>query len=217
MLRWCSREDSQVAVGDRCHAFPGDDDQLHRSLGALHRFHRSPPRILHERAGLRARGDGVPDCKDKQLITPTECQPVNADGVGKCPDPECCKNIVAATPTVAPCPSDYPSLTFKGNVPTLSNDAKAMLATVASKMKASPTCNISITGYPEASKAAQAVCNKRNEAIKMYLVEKEGAAPQQRQQQQQSPVARAHHRPPDAISTESQAKRLLFSAIKSAG
>src|SRR5688572_32552625 len=34
-------------------------------------------------------GDGVPDCKDKQLITPTECQPVDADGVGKCPDPEC--------------------------------------------------------------------------------------------------------------------------------
>src|SRR5258706_11895123 len=36
-------------------------------------------------------GDGVPDCKDKQLITPTECQPVDADGVGKCPEPDCCK------------------------------------------------------------------------------------------------------------------------------
>ena len=118
-------------------------------------------------------GDGVPDCKDKQLITPTECQPVNADGVGKCPDPECCKNIVAVPPT-APCPSDYPSLTFKGNVQTLSNDTRAMLASVASKMKANPTCNVTVTGYPEASKAAQAVCNKRNEAIKMYLVEKEG-------------------------------------------
>ncbi len=118
-------------------------------------------------------GDGVPDCKDKQLITPTECQPVNADGVGKCPDPECCKNIVAATP-MSSCPSDYPSLTFKGNVQTLSNDTRAMLASVASKMKANPTCNITVTGYPEASKAAQAVCNRRNEAIKMYLVEKEG-------------------------------------------
>ena len=118
-------------------------------------------------------GDGVPDCKDKELITPTICQPVNADGVGKCPDPECCKNI-AAVPVTAPCPSDYPSLTFKGNIQTLSNDVKAMLASVASKMKASPTCNITVTGYPEASKAAQAVCNKRNEAIKMYLVEKEG-------------------------------------------
>ncbi len=120
-------------------------------------------------------GDGVPDCKDKQLITPTECQPVNADGVGKCPDPECCKNIVAVPGgNNTTCPSDYPSLMFKGNVQTLSNDTRAMLASVASKMKANPTCNISVTGYPEASKAAQAVCNKRNEAIKMYLVEREG-------------------------------------------
>ena len=120
-------------------------------------------------------GDGVPDCKDKQLITPTECQPVNADGVGKCPDPECCKNIGTGTGVVTVvCPSDYPSLTFKGNVQTLSNDTRAMLASVASKMKANPTCNVTVTGYPEASKAAQAVCNKRNEAIKMYLVEKEG-------------------------------------------
>ena len=121
-------------------------------------------------------GDGVPDCKDKQLITPTECQPVNADGVGKCPDPECCKNIGTGTGgvTTASCPSDYPSLTFNGNGQTLNNDTRSMLASVASRMKANPTCNVTITGYPEASKAAQAVCNKRNEAIKMYLVEKEG-------------------------------------------
>ena len=33
-------------------------------------------------------GDGVPDCKDKELITPTYCQPVDADGVGKCPCPD---------------------------------------------------------------------------------------------------------------------------------
>lgn len=37
-------------------------------------------------------GDGVPDFKDKQLITPTECQPTDADGIGTCPDPECCDN-----------------------------------------------------------------------------------------------------------------------------
>ena len=33
-------------------------------------------------------GDGVPDCKDKEFITPTYCQPVDADGVGKCPCPD---------------------------------------------------------------------------------------------------------------------------------
>ncbi|HYO23184.1 MAG TPA: hypothetical protein VER36_12330, partial [Flavisolibacter sp.] len=30
-------------------------------------------------------GDGVPDARDKEKITPTACQPVDADGVGKCP------------------------------------------------------------------------------------------------------------------------------------
>ena len=118
-------------------------------------------------------GDGVPDCKDKQLITPTECQPVDADGVGKCPDPECCTRPKTDSTEIV-CPSDYPSLTFKGNGTTLANDAKAMLATVAAKMKANPTCNITITGYPEASKASQAVCQKRVDAVKRHLVEKEG-------------------------------------------
>ena len=118
-------------------------------------------------------GDGVPDCKDKQLITPTECQPVNADGVGKCPDPECCKNPVPADP-VAKCPCDYPTLIYKGNSTTLSNDNKAMLASVASKLKANPNCMVSIVGYPEASKASQANCQKRLESMKIYLIEKEG-------------------------------------------
>lgn len=31
--------------------------------------------------------DGVPDYKDKQLITPTECQPTDTLGIGKCPNP----------------------------------------------------------------------------------------------------------------------------------
>jgi hypothetical protein len=120
-------------------------------------------------------GDGVPDCKDKQLITPTECQPVDADGVGKCPEPACCKNMPTTTGGgEVSCPSDYPSLSFKGSGCTLSNDNKAMLSAVASKMKSAPNCSVNINGYPAASKAAQANCNCRNEAIKKYLVEKEG-------------------------------------------
>jgi len=117
-------------------------------------------------------GDGVPDCKDKELITPTACQPVDADGVGHCPDPKCCTNIPPVV--VNPCPSDYPSVSFKNGSPALSADAKAMLATCAAKLKGSPTCSITVTGYPETSKASQANCNKRVEAIKTYLVEKEG-------------------------------------------
>ncbi len=116
-------------------------------------------------------GDGVPDYMDKQLITPTDCQPVDADGVGKCPDPECCKNKVQAHE----CPCDYPSLSFLNNSIVLSADAKSMLATVASKLKAGgPECTISITGYPAANKSSQAVCQKRLKAVSDYLVENEG-------------------------------------------
>ena len=121
-------------------------------------------------------GDGVPDCKDKQLITPTECQPVDADGVGKCPDPACCKTVLDSLSKLkggvgAACATDYPSLSFKGNGKGLSGDTKALLATVASKLKGSPDCKIAITGYPGASKKEQAVCKDRNDAIVKFLVE----------------------------------------------
>ena len=119
-------------------------------------------------------GDGVPDCKDKELITPTYCQPVDADGVGKCPEPECCKNQPTITGPEACSIGDLPSISFKRNTNTLSSDAKAMLATIASKLKANANCNISITGYPATSKASQVLCGKRTEAIKQYLMEKEG-------------------------------------------
>jgi len=119
-------------------------------------------------------GDGVADCKDKQLITPTECQPVDADGVGKCPDPECCKNRPVDSLANACHITDLPSVSFKGNTGSLSRDAKAMLATVASKLKDNANCSIAVTGYPKATKASQALCNKRVAAIKTYLTEKEG-------------------------------------------
>jgi hypothetical protein len=125
-------------------------------------------------------GDGVPDCKDKQLITPTDCQPVDADGVGKCPDPACCKTITedltngkyGTGKTPGDCPADYPSLTLKGV--SLSADNKAMLATVAGKLKEKPTCNIALTAYPKADKRSQSLADKKLEAVKNYLVEKLG-------------------------------------------
>lgn len=120
-------------------------------------------------------GDGVPDCKDKELITPTQCQPVDADGVGKCPEPDCCKAIRDSMVNMVPaCNLNLPSISFKGNGSSLSRDAKAMLAVVGSQLKGSASCSIVIDGYPAASKASQAICNKRVESIKNYLVETEG-------------------------------------------
>ena len=118
-------------------------------------------------------GDGVPDCKDKELVTPTQCQPVDGDGVGKCPDPECCKNMVMADSNKCQI-GDLPSVSFRGNTGSLSSDAKAMLATIASKLKNNADCGIIVTGYPAASKASQALCNRRVDAVKAYLTEKEG-------------------------------------------
>lgn len=120
-------------------------------------------------------GDGVPDCKDKQLITPTECQPVDASGVGKCPDPACCnemKDLISKMSLKPACPVDYPSISMKST--KLSKDAKAMLASVQSKLKNSPTCSITLTAYPAASKAQQSIADKKLDAIKNYLVEKLG-------------------------------------------
>ncbi|MEO6556355.1 MAG: DUF6089 family protein [Ferruginibacter sp.] len=124
-------------------------------------------------------GDGIVDCKDKQLITPTECQPVDADGVGKCPDPECCKTRMGTGDgdnSNANCPSDYPSLTFRGNGIRLTRDVQAVIATIASKIKSRPDCKIMIKGYPETSKSSQAACQKRVDAIKLQLIEREGVS-----------------------------------------
>lgn len=123
-------------------------------------------------------GDGVPDCKDKELITPTACQPVDADGVGKCPEPECCKKIdsLAAnggTKTCADKLGDLPSVAFTGRSAKLSNDAMVALAVVASKMKDNPSCNITLTGYGH-TKGDQKIGLDRVNAVKNYLVEKQG-------------------------------------------
>jgi hypothetical protein len=124
-------------------------------------------------------GDGVPDCKDKQLITPTDCQPVDADGVGKCPDPACCTDIKKMIEEGGfgkggkkNCPVDFPSLTLKGA--SLTANAKAMLASVAAKLKDNPDCTITLTAYPKADKRSQSLADKKLEIVSNYLVEKLG-------------------------------------------
>ena len=127
-------------------------------------------------------GDGVPDCKDKELITPTQCQPVDADGVGKCPDPQCCKDLrnlidSAGLGSGTRCHiGDLPSITFKGRSVSLSRDNKALLASIAQKMRDNPNCKIAVIGYGESSKAAQQLSWDRVNAVINYLVEKEGVS-----------------------------------------
>lgn len=129
-------------------------------------------------------GDGVLDYKDKEPLTPMSCFPVDANGVGKCPEPACCKEIKdmmanwkPATEAAKPeCNiGNLPSIPFKGNA-KLSKDAQAALATVAAKINANPNCKVKVIGYGSASKAAQQQSWERVNAVIKYLVEKQGIA-----------------------------------------
>jgi outer membrane protein OmpA-like peptidoglycan-associated protein len=123
-------------------------------------------------------GDGVPDYKDKELITPTQCQPVDADGIGKCPPPACCDEIMKKMENWQPAGKcgigDLPSVTFKPKSVTLSNDAKGVLGSVATKMRNNPNCKVAVVGYGASSKAEQQLSWDRVNAVINYLVEKEG-------------------------------------------
>jgi outer membrane protein OmpA-like peptidoglycan-associated protein len=117
-------------------------------------------------------GDGVPDYKDKQLITPTYCQPVDADGVGKCPDPECCKNRVEQS-----CSSlVLPSVSFKGSSTKVGNDQEAILASVAATLKSNPSCNVLVTGHAGAKgkKGGVDLSSRRVDSVIDYLADKQG-------------------------------------------
>jgi outer membrane protein OmpA-like peptidoglycan-associated protein len=123
-------------------------------------------------------GDGVPDFRDKELNTPTMCQPVDADGVGKCPEPACCQELRARMDSLGTRTGcgigDLPSITFKPGSITLSNDAKALLASVAQKMRSNPNCVIAVVGYGISNKTAQQRSWERVNAVINYLTEKEG-------------------------------------------
>jgi outer membrane protein OmpA-like peptidoglycan-associated protein len=123
-------------------------------------------------------GDGVPDYKDKELITPTQCQPVDADGVGKCPPPACCDSLSNLMKNMVLKPAcnvgSLPSVTFKGKSVTLSNDSKALLASAAQQIRNNPDCKIAVVGYCSTNKSEQQLSWDRVNAVITYLVEKEG-------------------------------------------
>ncbi len=116
-------------------------------------------------------GDGVPDYKDKQLITPTECQPVDADGVGKCPDPECCKNAPAPV-GCGNVPSG--SLTFGAGSSKLSSGATSSLNSLANALRSNPNCKAVIIGNGNGSKVEQQRSWDRVNSVINYMVDKQG-------------------------------------------
>ena len=111
-------------------------------------------------------GDGVCDYKDKQLITPTECQPVDADGIGKCPDPACCSKV---GPAVVPCGTIGANTVMFGEGTKLTAAGMSQLSSLAAAMKANPSCKVVITGNGAGSKLEQQRSWARANAVINYM------------------------------------------------
>jgi OOP family OmpA-OmpF porin len=116
-------------------------------------------------------GDGVPDFKDKQLITPTDCQPADADGIGTCPDPECCSGKV----TPIGCGGIASgSVGFTSGSSKLGVGSLAILSRLSSAMRANPTCQVVVMGNGSSSKIDQQRSWDRVNAVINYLVDNQG-------------------------------------------
>jgi hypothetical protein len=100
-------------------------------------------------------GDGVPDYKDKELITPTICQPVDADGIGKCPCPEDCFGKVSGGKENKCGNIGAGTLLFTSNSNHISTGMEAQLATLAGQMQSSPLCKVVILGGGSGSKVKE--------------------------------------------------------------
>lgn len=123
-------------------------------------------------------GDGVPDCRDKEKITPTTCQPVDADGVGKCPivcPDSTCKGWGGGMSECATLLGQLPSISFSSNTSVaLSADAQGLLRNVANLLRQNPTCRIVVTSYCASDKRQQQRSWDRVNAVINYMVDKEG-------------------------------------------
>jgi len=143
----------------------------------------------HGRA-LDTDGDGVPDFKDKEMLTSQKCFPVNNEGVGTCPDPACCKEMKdevsklkeelatkLTKPSLDPNLGELPSIQFKGkNNSKLDKVAQDLLASIAQKMKNNPNSRVKVIGYGATDKKAQQASWEKVNAVIKYLVEKQGIA-----------------------------------------
>ncbi len=115
-------------------------------------------------------GDGVPDYRDKQLITPTECQPSDADGIGSCPEPDCCDEKKPAQ-----CGNiEKGTVLFPANSSSLPSTAMSQLSVLASQMRKDPGCKVVIMGNGNTTKLAQQLSWDRVNAVINYMVDRQG-------------------------------------------
>ena len=127
-------------------------------------------------------GDGVPDYRDKEKLTPQKCFPVDADGVGTCPEPACCTELRDKIANLKLAPehtcslANLPSVQFGSGSVKLTKAATKLLDATAASIKANPDCKVKVVGHPAASKAAQQLAYDRVATVIKYLVTKQGIA-----------------------------------------
>ena len=124
-------------------------------------------------------GDGVPDCRDKQVLTPQNWFPVDADGVGTEPTPQCCKDLLDSLHNLKLAPAgcgvtSLPSVQFNKSSVRLDDAAKASLDAAVAQLNANPDCKVKLVGYGASNKRAQQLSWDRVNAVKTYLVQKGG-------------------------------------------
>jgi len=120
-------------------------------------------------------GDGVPDSRDKEKITPTYCQPVDADGVGKCPCPDStCFEGMIRRGVCEDALSGLPSVSFSGSGVSLDTDDRGLLASIAARLRQNPDCRIVVTSYCASNKQEQQRSWDRVNVVIRYMVETEG-------------------------------------------
>ena len=128
-------------------------------------------------------GDGVPDYKDKELLTSQKCFPVDADGVGTCPEAPCCKELRDKLES-----GEYgggggncgltglPSIQFAAGKATLNATAIGLLSRVAGQIKNAPGCRIRVVGHGASDKSSQQLSWDRVNSVIRYMVERQGIA-----------------------------------------
>lgn len=123
--------------------------------------------------------DGVPDYKDKEPLTFQKCFPVNAEGVGNCPEPACCAEPKSRNDTAFILNDNcnlenLSSIHFVKGSARLSKNAKVLLERAALKIDEHPNCNVQVIGHGAPTRVAQQLSWARVNAVIRYLVQTQG-------------------------------------------